>query len=143
MQTQKMAHTQISIPVDNLELLTALVKKLGGRVSHGTYLDPLCNPMPDVERGGKMLKSLRRRAGLTQSEVAKALGIPQSHVSEFERYKRNIPYKHAQTLAELLHTLPSHFMYPNSETLEAMSELGKGKGQRLKSAEELFENLDI
>ena len=138
MQIQKMAHTQISIPVDNLELLTALVKKLGGQVSYGIH-----DPMPEVERGGKMLKSLRRRAGLTQREVAKALGIPQSHVSEFERYKRNIPYKHAQTLAELLHTLPSHFMNPNSETLEAMSELEKGDGQRFKSAEELFENLGI
>lgn len=143
METQQIARAQISIPADNLELLTALVNKLGGEVSHGIHLDPLCNPMSDVERGGSMLKSLRHRAGLTQKEVAKALGIPQSHVSEFERYKRNIPYKHAKTLAELLHTLPGHFMKPNSETLEAMSELGKGKGRRFKSAEKLFDNLDI
>ncbi|WP_045213795.1 helix-turn-helix domain-containing protein [Desulfonatronovibrio magnus] len=143
MQAQKMAHTQVSIPVDNLELLTALVNKLGGQVSRGIHLDSFCDPMPNVERGGNMLKALRRRACLTQNEVAKDLGIPQSHISEFERDKRNIPYKHALKLAKLMNTLPGHFMKPNSETLEAISELGKGKGERFNSAEKLFENLDI
>ena len=54
-----------------------------------------------------------------------------------------IPYKHAQKLAALLHTIPSHFMKPNNETCEAMAELGEGKGERFASAEKLVEGLGI
>ncbi|MEA2061005.1 MAG: helix-turn-helix transcriptional regulator [Thermodesulfobacteriota bacterium] len=107
------------------------------------YPDLSCDPASEIRRGGKMLKELRHRADLTQKEVASVLGIPQSHISEFERDKRNIPYKHAQKLAALLHTIPSHFMKPNNETCEAMAELGEGKGQRFVSAEKLFEGLGI
>ncbi|MDD2219850.1 MAG: helix-turn-helix transcriptional regulator [Desulfoplanes sp.] len=143
MQTQNMTHAQIAIPADNLALITDLITKLGGQVMNYSCPYPSCNPMPEVERGGKMLKELRHRAGLTQKKVASTLGIPQSHISEFERNKRNIPYKHAQKLATLLHTIPSHFMMPNNETREAMDELGKGKGERCVSVEKLFDSLEI
>ena len=143
MQTQQMAHAQIAIPSDNLELLTSLVNKLGGKVFQEMYPSLPCDPMPNVERGGSMLKVLRHRAGLTQNEVAITLKIPQSHISEFERDKRNIPLKHARKLAVLLNTLPSHFMKPNSETLDAMAELEKNQGQRFASAEKFFNDLGI
>lgn len=143
MLTQQMAHAQIAVPADTLELVTALVTKLGGHVLNGSCPYPPCNPMPEIERGGKMLKELRLRSSLTQKEIANALGIPQSHISEFERDKRKIPYKHAQKLAALLQSVPSHFMKPNNETLEAMAELENGKGQRFASAESLFDDLGI
>ncbi|MFN2267052.1 MAG: helix-turn-helix domain-containing protein [Desulfonatronovibrio sp.] len=143
MQTQQMAHAQITIPADSIDLLTALVDRLGGQVLHNTLPGLPCDPMPNIERGGKMLKALRQRTGFTQKDVAGALGIPQSHISEFERGKRNIPCKHAQKLAGLLHTLPSHFMKPNSETIQAMNELENGKGQHFTSAEKLFDDLEI
>ena len=53
------------------------------------------------------------------------MGLPQSHVSEFEKARRAIPYKHAQKLAELLHSIPSHFMMPNAETIAAMNGAGQ------------------
>ncbi len=143
MQTQQMAHAQITIPADSMDLLTALVNKLGGQVLRDTLPGLPCDPMPNMERGGKMLKALRQRAGFTQKDVAGALGIPQSHISEYERGNRNIPRKHAQKLAVLLHTLPSHFMKPNSETLQAMKELESGRGQHFTSAEKLFADLEI
>ena len=139
MQAQKMTHAHIAVPPDCLGLLTELVTKLGGQVMSESSADSI----PSLERGGKMLKGLRQRAGLTQKQVADALGIPQSHISEFERDRRNIPYKHAQTLATLFHAVPSYFMRPNDETLEAMDELGAGKGVRSGTKEELFENLGI
>ena len=143
MQAQKMTHAHIAVPPDCLGLLTELITKLGGQVMSESSADLNADPIPSLERGGKMLKGLRQRAGLTQKQVAEALGIPQSHISEFERDRRNIPYKHAQTLATLFHAVPSCFMRPNDETLEAMDELGAGKGVRSGTKEELFENLGI
>jgi len=143
MQTQQMAHVQITVPGDCLALVAELVTKLGGQVSEDIQPFSSCSPMPELERGGKMLQGLRLRAGLTQKQVADVLGIPQSHISEFEKDKRNIPYKHAQKLATLLRSVPSHFMRPKAETLEAMSELEKGQGKRSASAAELFKDLGI
>ena len=54
-----------------------------------------------------------------------------------------LPYTHAQTLTKLLHSIPSHFMRPNSETLAAMQEAEEGKGKKFKSAEALFADLGI
>lgn len=143
MLTQNMTQAHILVPTDNLSLITDLVLKLGGHVVNHSTPDGAQAPMPELERGGKMLKGLRQRAGFTQAEIAKALGIPQSHISEFERDKRSIPFKHARKLAELLQTIPSHFMQPNAETRAAMTELEAGNGHRCASAEELFQHLEI
>lgn len=143
MQTQQMTHAQIAIPADCFALVTDLVTRLGGQVFDEEGLAVSCRPMPELGRGGKMLKGLRQRANLTQKDVAVALGIPQSHISEFEKDKRSIPYKHAQKLATLLHSIPSHFMTPNAETLAAMGEAGEGKGKQCSSAQELFADLGI
>lgn len=140
---QQMTHAQIAIPADCLALVADLVAKLGGHVLDENGACLTCNPMPELERGGKMLKGLRQRAGLTQKQIAGALGLPQSHISEFEKNKRHIPYKHAQKLAALFNSIPSHFMTPNEETLEAMRELEEGRGKQFASAEELFKDLGI
>jgi transcriptional regulator with XRE-family HTH domain len=143
MLTQNMSQAQILVPTDSLSLITALVLKLGGHVVNQSGSDHSHGPMPELDRGGKMLKGLRLRAGFTQAEIADALGIPQSHISEFERDKRSIPFKHARKLAELLQSIPSHFMQPNDETRAAMAELEAGNGHRCDSAEELFQDLRI
>jgi transcriptional regulator with XRE-family HTH domain len=36
-----------------------------------------------------MLKGLRLRAEMTQKELAEAIGVPQSHVSEYEKKAAN------------------------------------------------------
>ncbi len=143
MHTPQMTQAQIAIPVDCFPLVAGLVAKLGGHVVDDNGVCVSCSPAPEFERGGKMLKGLRQRAGLTQKQVADALGLPQSHISEFERNKRHIPYKHAQKLAALFNGIASHFMTPNEKTLEAMRELEEGKGRQFSSAEELFKGLGI
>ena len=140
-QNQVMSQAKIVVPADSMPILINLITHLGGHIETGIDLDS--NPWPALDRGGKMLRGLRQRAGLTQKEVADTLGLPQSHISEFEKDKRNIPYKHAQKLARLLHSLPSHFMKPNVATLESIRELGEGKGKRNKSAGDLFTDLGI
>lgn len=50
---------------------------------------------------GKHLRELRYRAGLTQAQVAKVLGVPQQFVSQFERGIRPFPEKHTEKLVML------------------------------------------
>jgi transcriptional regulator with XRE-family HTH domain len=47
---------------------------------------------------------------MTQKELAAAVGVPQSHVSEYEKNKRAIPRGEAKELAKILKTVPSHFL---------------------------------
>jgi len=51
---------------------------------------------------GKHLATLRKESGLTQMEVAKALGIPQRTVSFHEREANYLPSNLIEPLAELL-----------------------------------------
>lgn len=110
----------VTIPVDWLPLVAELVTKAGGTIECSGASE--CMPMSEVPRGGKMLRALRLRAGMTQKALADAVGIPQSHISDFEKDRRAVPYKHAEKLAEVLRSIPSHFMTPNTETLASMDE---------------------
>lgn len=143
MQETRVAHAHIQIPAECLPLVAELVTRLGGKIvdSDGELFPVL--PMPEVERGGKMLKALRQRAGMTQKEVADTIGVPQSHISDFEKNRRPVPHKHACKLAELLHTIPSHFMTPNVETVAAMNAAGKDDGQTYESADAMYKDLGI
>lgn len=103
---------QIEIPDDCLDLVTLLVKRLGGDIVQGNGEEDeyiTVSPMPENERPGKMLKGLRQREGLTQRELAKAIGVPQSHISEYEKNKRPIPQAKANELANVLHSVPGNF----------------------------------
>ena len=51
---------------------------------------------------GKHLATLRKGSGLTQTEVAKTLGIPQRTVSFYEREANYLPSNLIEPLAELL-----------------------------------------
>ncbi|MDR3319473.1 MAG: helix-turn-helix domain-containing protein [Desulfovibrio sp.] len=51
-------------------------------------METALSPMPEVERGGAMLKALRQRAGMTQNSLDVTLGIHQSRISDFEKGRR-------------------------------------------------------
>ena len=140
MQAEQLTHVHIAVPKDCVPLVVDLITRIGGQVADES---DLLDPMPELARGGQMLKGLRQRAGMTQKQVAEALQIPQSHISEYEKNKRAVPYKHAQTLARLFHSIPSHFMRPNTETLAAMQEVREGKGEKFNSVKTLFADLGI
>jgi len=108
--------TQISaeIPSDSLRLFSELVIKLGGRLLTSKDEEDaitLSPPILEQERVGRMLKGARLRAGMTQNQLAKVIGVPQSHISEYETNKRRIPHPKAQDLARVLNTVASHFEY--------------------------------
>jgi len=102
---------KVTLPYDCLDVVSALVEKLGGMIQidnekDGTIVVP---PMTDHERPGKMLKGLRLREELTQAQLAKAIGVPQSHISAYEKNARPIPREKAEKLAEVLHSVPENF----------------------------------
>jgi DNA-binding transcriptional regulator YiaG len=110
MNTQFLTNATLSIPAENLELIATLVSKLGGRLEIKDEELLTAPPMPEQERPGRMLKGLRLRAEMTQKELAEAIGVPQSHVSEYEKNKRRIPAGKAKELAKLLNSVPSNFL---------------------------------
>ena len=109
MTFQTVTNAHLSIPAENFELVAALVSKLGGQVLLEDD-EVLVPPMPEAERPGRMLKGLRLRAEMTQKELAEAIGVPQSHISEYEQNKRRVPLGKTKELAKLLKSVPSNFI---------------------------------
>jgi len=110
MRTSTVTEARIAIPTDSFDLVAALVTRLGGQVMDEDGDVATIPPIPEAERIGRMLKGLRLREGLTQKALAEALGVPQSHISAYEKNKRPIPATKAERLGTLLHTVPSHFL---------------------------------
>ena len=109
-KTILVTEARIIVPADCFDLVAALVTRLGGQVADNDDDVVTIPPIPESERVGRMLKGLRLREGLTQKELAKALGVPQSHISAYEKNKRPIPTAKAEQLGMLLHTVPGHFL---------------------------------
>jgi len=59
-------------------------------------------PKNEATEFGKRLSAMRKAAGLSQEEVAKALGIPQRRFSYYEREARFLPSNLVQPLARIL-----------------------------------------
>lgn len=116
MTAEALRSARVDVPEAAMGALGALVEQLGGRFTllkgeadcvETVYVS---KPMPEADRPGKMLKGLRLRADMTQKALAKAIGVPQSHVSEYETNKRKIPPAKAEELAKLLNTVATDFL---------------------------------
>jgi len=88
-------------------------------------------PKQEATAFGKRLADLRKAAGLSQTEVSSALGIPQRTFSYYEREARFLPSNLVQPLAEL-------FGVPVAELLEGGAEQSGKRGPKSK-LERLFE----
>lgn len=54
----------------------------------------------------KTLLYYRTVVGLTQQELAEKLGLKKENISAWENSKKNIPKRHIETLAKILHITP-------------------------------------
>ena len=63
-----------------------------------------------MENNGNHLKRLRLLAGLTQEQVADALGIQKATISKYEKGHRRINTKHLDKLAELYNADPFYIL---------------------------------
>jgi transcriptional regulator with XRE-family HTH domain len=124
-------------------LVAELVTRLGGQIVDEAGDTAPISSIPESERAGRLIKGLRLRAGMTQKTLADAIGLPQSHISEFEKNRRAVPYKHAQKLAEVLRSIPSRFMTPNAETIAAMNGAGEDGRQIYAAPETMYKDLGL
>lgn len=104
------SHAHVVMPCDTMPLVQALIRRLGGELipDDGEYIT--VTPMPERERVGRMLRGLRIRATMTQKQLAKAIDVPQGHISEYEANKRPIPAHKVALLAKILNTVEGHFI---------------------------------
>ena len=62
----------------------------------------------DRNRVGNLLAGARLKAGLTQGQLARKLGIQQNMVSDYERGRRSLSPGMAARFSEVLHIKKSH-----------------------------------
>jgi transcriptional regulator with XRE-family HTH domain len=62
----------------------------------------------DRNRVGNLLAAARLKAGLTQGQLAKKLGIRQNMVSDYERGRRSLSPGMAARFSDFLHIKRSH-----------------------------------
>ncbi len=65
------------------------------------------------ERLRLKLKETRMEAGLTQAEVARMLGRPQSFISKIETRERRVDFLELQVLATIYGKSPSYYEDPS------------------------------
>src|SRR5437899_2822544 len=76
---------------------------------------------------GKKLKELRHQQGLTQAQLAKASGIPQGTVRDYEQDKRNPLLANAQILARVLGVSLDVFPAPSGTTASSAANRPRGR----------------
>lgn len=67
---------------------------------------------------GEMLKTLRELQGLSQKELSKMTGIPQSNLSALETGARQVGRERAVVLARALRVHPSVILFPDFDVSE-------------------------
>lgn len=91
--------------VDALIAAGALHERFTGRRGQWRGLYP--GPAPAEVLTGETARMLRRRAGLTQRELAAAVGTHVQAVRDWERGARRIPFEWQRRLSEHLEALPA------------------------------------
>ncbi len=71
---------------------------------------------------GQSLKVIRELQELSQNELAKLSGLPQSTISGMESGRINIGVERAKVLAKALHIHPAVIIFPGWETNKASKE---------------------
>ncbi|MBC7261289.1 MAG: helix-turn-helix transcriptional regulator, partial [Chloroflexi bacterium] len=74
-------------------------------------IEKLHQALPRIQRKitGALLRQARLKAGKTQEDCAKVLGIPARRISQYEYGERDIPASELQTLALYLGVDPDYF----------------------------------
>lgn len=63
-----------------------------------------------ARRIARRIRGKRRALGLTQDQVADALGVPPATIEAYERATLSVPPEHLVKLAELFEVSPSYFL---------------------------------
>jgi ribosome-binding protein aMBF1 (putative translation factor) len=115
----KKPHIELSIQGDRVEELVAWIRKKYELSVLST--EDVEDSMPvektefwrqmDRNRVGNLLAGARLKAGLTQGQLAKKLGIRQNMVSDYERGRRSLSPAMAARFSDVLRIKKSHLRY--------------------------------
>lgn len=72
---------------------------------------------------GMYLRNLRQQKGMTQSEVAKLVGVHHSTISTYEQNSVNIPSDKLEKLAEVYGVSPADILIAGSKPLDVFKTL--------------------
>lgn len=86
--------------------------------------DILNELVPEGATSGEMLRSLRKRDGLTLEDMEKITGIRNNNLSAIENDRIDMSQHYAEVFAAALDVHPMVFLYPNGK-FEKSSELLK------------------
>jgi ribosome-binding protein aMBF1 (putative translation factor) len=112
----KKPHIELSIQGDQVEEFVAWIRKKyelsvlsaeDGEDSIPVEETEFWKQM-DRNRVGNLLAGARLKAGLTQGQLAKKLGIQQNMVSDYERGRRSLSPAMAARFSDVLHIRKSH-----------------------------------
>jgi ribosome-binding protein aMBF1 (putative translation factor) len=112
----KKPHIELSIQGDRAEELVAWIRKKYDLSVLSTEDGEDSLPVEETEfwkqmdrnRVGNLLAGARLKAGLTQGQLAKKLGVRQNMVSDYERGRRTLSPAMAARFSEVLHIKESH-----------------------------------
>jgi transcriptional regulator with XRE-family HTH domain len=76
-------------------------------------LDFLNESIDKKSSTGSIVKSFRKKFGLTQKELGKITGLSETHISAIEHDKIEIGKKRAEMLAAVFGIHPSTLLFPN------------------------------
>lgn len=93
--------------------------------------DILNELVPEGATSGEMLRSLRKRDGLTLEDMEKITGIRNNNLSAIENDRIDMSQHYAEVFAAALDVHPMVFLYPNGK-FEKSSELLKIEKRAIK-----------
>jgi len=67
-------------------------------------------------KSGDILRILREKNGLTQSELSERAGLTQATISSLESNRITLGVERAKVLAKVLHVHPAVLLFPDWET---------------------------
>ncbi|PWU19051.1 MAG: XRE family transcriptional regulator [Bdellovibrio sp.] len=93
------------VPKDRAEGIVRLLQdfEVKGDNAFIPWRDAVNDLIKKYTEAGVALKGARAKTGLSQTELAEKLGVPQSHISDMEHGRRPIGKKMAKRLAVVLH----------------------------------------
>lgn len=91
------------VPKDRAEGVVKLLQDFEVKSGQHTmpWRDPIKGLIEKYSDSGVSLKGARAKEGMSQNELAEKLGIPQSHISDYETGRRSIGKKMAKRLARV------------------------------------------
>ncbi len=102
--------------------------------------DPENHAYPFPMHIGKNIRALRKQAGLTQVDLAKALGIKQQVVANYEKEVTNPEVAKLPTLAKVL-SIPIEALFHTERPAGELQAKIKRKNSREVQAQEMFRRL--